>query len=79
MKESGFSNYLETSAKTGSNVKALFDTIAKHLYLKTQESKDPYDDFETVDMSNRASIKLNRRTISNADATAKEMKKGCCK
>ena len=78
MKEAGFSNHLETSAKTGQNVKPLFDTIAKHLYVNTRERRDTYDDFESVGLSNRASIRLNRRTISDAEAMKEEKKIGCC-
>ena len=34
MREHGFSQYIETSAKTGENVEVLFTTLAKHLFLR---------------------------------------------
>ena len=34
MKELGFHHYIETSAYTGENIKPLFETITKHLFVK---------------------------------------------
>ena len=40
-----FGNFFETSAKTGQNIKELFTTITKHLYLKNRERLEKFVSF----------------------------------
>lgn len=42
MREKLFSNFFETSAKTGQNVKELFQAITKHLYLNNKDKLDRF-------------------------------------
>ena len=45
MKEKGLNNFFETSAKTGFNVKALFNSLIKHMYLHHKQKLDQYVSF----------------------------------
>ncbi|OHS95651.1 Ras family protein [Tritrichomonas foetus] len=68
---------IKTSAKDGTNVEALFDTVAKQLYESLQETKK---EAEAHKEDKREKVKEPRTVnVTESDKSEKKSKGGCCK
>ena len=84
MKDMELDHHMETSALSGHNIEALFETLTKHLYLENNKSLGEFR--ETVVDHRASSIsfrndnnKLNNSRVNLYQQRPKKKKKGCCK
>ena len=82
MQELELDHHMETSALTGHNIQALFETLTKHLYLENNSKLGEFreDGASNTDNNRSSSISFKRNNVDlyQPKSNAKKKKKCAC-